>query len=413
MGVASNIVAFLWLFSLLRVGSSQALPDLPDFPSASPVMSPNSSPGSLPEIPNPSPSENIKPSPSRSPSKTNSPGAVPSASMVPSSGSKPSPRVSPNASRPPQSSSQVSSSPSPSGPSSLDTNLDGACLRDEENPQPILGKSQLRYAISVLLSAGAVALASVLYGLASDWDPEEVHAVYRLIWITVARILIFGAVKVSAALVASITKASPGDSALDASGAFLTWGSATFTRLYYEGFKMTMAALEFVDNNTVWDDKLRDFLSVRRNSSRPSCLHETSANPDEGQILAQDRGFVNRLQGNLPLVQRIVGGNSERRLLLVTTIVYFASEISVLTTNVFNLVGAFMENADPDDVSFFASDEGAEPCFSSKDAPRSFFIMFQELFCSVLSLNLTATNMCLLFNFFLRFVVQPSPCLHQ
>lgn len=218
-------------------------------------------------------------------------------------------------------------------------------------------------------------MASVLYGLASDWNPQEVHAFYRLLWITIARILIVAAVKISAALVASITKASPDDSALDASGAFLTWGSAIFTRLYYEGFKMTLAVLEFIDNDTIWDDKLKEFLSLERTSSGSSSSQETSRGPDaEGLVTSQERGTVNLSRKKVSIVRWIFGGNIERKLLLISAVLYFASEVSVLYTNVMGLVGAFSESANPDDVIFFASDESAETCFSSKDVPCAFLI---------------------------------------
>lgn len=363
--VAFRVLLFCTLSSTVL---GQALPDLPDLPSPSPAPSQSPLPSALAELVNPSPSP-IQPTavpPGASPGAPAATGAVP-----PPGSTEPSPEPSQST----QAVATGSPSPSPSVSSFLDEN--GNCIRDESQPRPTLGKSQLRYAVSVLLSAAAVALASVCYGLASDWEPEEVHAVYRLIWITLARILIVGAVKVSAALVASITKASPDDGALDASGAFLTWGSAIFTRLYYEGFKMTMAVLEFTDNNTVWDDKLRDFLSVRRTSPNQKSSEENPGESDDEDLYVDgDRGVTDYLQGKLSVLQRLTGGNLERKLLLVTTVLYFASEISVLSANVLVLVGAFLQNADPNHTNFFAAEEDGHECFSSSDIPRSLNRLF-------------------------------------
>lgn len=365
MVVACLVLCTLLLCPFASTIFGQALPDLPDLPSPSPAASQSPLPSALAELVNPFPSP---PQPTAVPPEASSGSATATVTVAPPPSGQPSPEPTP--STPAVVASSVS--PSPSASSFLDE--EGNCIRDENHPRPILGKSQLRYAVSVLLSAAAVAMASVCYGLAADWEPEEVHAVYRLLWITLARILIVGAVKVSAALVASITKASPEDGALDASGAFLTWGTAIFTRLYYEGFKMTMAVLEFTDNNTVWDDKLREFLSVRRTYPH-ECPWEESPGvlDDEDLCVDRDRGVTDYLQGKLSIARRLTGGNLERKLLLATTLTlfYFASEVSVLTANVLVLVGAFLQNADPNHTNFFAAEEDGRECFSSRDVPRS------------------------------------------
>lgn len=339
----------------------QALPELPDFPSPSPPASPSPLPSVLNDLVNPSPSPLA-------------PTAIPPGLLPTQSPTGPTAAVSPTLipSGPQASSSPVpeptASQPASPSPLSEFFDEDGVCVRDETKPRPILGKSQLRYAVSVLLSAAAVALASVFYGAASDWEPEIDHFVYRVIFIVMARLLIIGAVKVSAALVASITKASPDDGALDASGAFLTWGTAIFTRLYYEGIKMTMAVLEFTKNECVWDDKLKDFFSIQ--GSEEHVISKEGGDREDQEFLTTDESSDSKRSRNrVSLIRKIAGGNFERRLFLITTVLYFASEISVLTANVLDLVGAFAET--PDRISFFSSDDQGGQCgITSRDVPR-------------------------------------------
>eukprot|EP00178_Gracilaria_changii_P014762 TRINITY_DN413_c0_g1_i2.p1 TRINITY_DN413_c0_g1~~TRINITY_DN413_c0_g1_i2.p1 ORF type:complete len:371 (-),score=36.18 TRINITY_DN413_c0_g1_i2:2277-3389(-) len=350
---------------------AQIIPDLPPLPSASPPGSPSPLPSALLDFLHPS-SSPLRPTavpphtsavagpPPTIDADGNNPSTVSSSRPVPSTNipsvfppNNPSSGLGPVASEAP--------SPSPSGEF---INSEGKCVRDTSRPRPKLGKSQLRYAMCVLLSAAGVAIASLLYSLAADWEAKQDHSWLRLFWIILARLLILGTVKISAALVASITKASPEDSALDASGAFLTWGSAIFTRLYYEGFKMNLATLEFIDADSVWHDELRNFLSARtahQPDDEDELLTSESKDPSAGEA-------INQNSYRLTIRQRLLGGNFERKLLMLTTILYIASEISVLTANVAALVDAF--RGDLDRVVYFSSDDSAGQCgLSSSDAP--------------------------------------------
>lgn len=356
--------------SLCTLASAQVVPDLPPLPSASLPVSPSPLPSALLDIVHPSPSPV---SPTGVPPKASAVPSEPVEEQNTSQGSStfvPSPTLGAKPSKTPSASSAITSAPiitasaSPS-PFWEFTNADGKCERDISRPRPKLGKSQLRYAVCVLLSGAAVGLASVLYGLAAEWEAKEDHSWIRFFSIITSRVLILCAVKISAALVASITKASPEDGALDASGAFLTWGSAIFTRLYYEGFKMNLAILEFIDADTVWHHELREYLSAR-----------VAIPDDEDEMLNKSEGGLNdratdrnqRTADRLTIKQRLLGGHFERKLLMFTSVLYIASEISVLTVNVIGLVDALRTK--PTDVVYFSSDDSAGQCgLSYSDLP--------------------------------------------
>lgn len=355
-------LSFLLVSPTLIYG--QALPDLPELPSASPAPTPSPFPSALAEIIAASPSPvkptavpaldnpqdansqpnaptNISPTPVTNPSPTGTNSATIDNTQVDGSVTSP----------------QPSSIPSPS-PTISFINENGICERSMTHPQPKLGKSQSRYAVSVLLSAGAVAAASVFYGIALDWEPQNYHLVLRLFMIICARLLTVGAIRMSAALVASITKSSPDDSALDASGAFLTWGSAIFTRVYYEGFKMTMAALDFTQNESIWDDELKEFLSINRTHDKVKDNEDLNNDQQVSDQLQQ--GFLQATSTKTPhLIQRIFGGSAERRLVLLTAILYLASEISTLSANIMSLLSPFLE---PESVNYFTDDKQPGQC---------------------------------------------------
>lgn len=359
----------LLICTLYTLASAQVVPDLPPLPTASLPVSPSPLPSALFDIVHPSPSPV---SPTGVPPKASAVPSVPVEGENQSQGlptPAPSTTLAANPSKPPLGSSitskpTVSASASPS-PFWEFTNADGKCERDTSHPRPRLGKSQLRYAVCVLLSAAAVGLASLLYGLAADWEAKEDHSWLRLFSIITSRLLILCAVKISAALVASITKASPEDGALDASGAFLTWGSAIFTRLYYEGFKMNLTILEFVDGDTVWHHELREYLSARPviSEDEDELLNKTEVEPN-GSVADRNKRTADRLT----IRQRLLGGNFERKLQMFTSVLYIASESSVLTVNVIGLVDALRSN--PANAVYFSSDDSAGQCgLSSSDLP--------------------------------------------
>lgn len=245
--------------------------------------------------------------------------------------------------------------------------VNGVCVRDVKRPRPVLGNSQVRSALTVISSAAALACASILYGLAADWEIEEEHVLIRLLMILLARVLTIGAVKLSAALVAAITKTSPEDGALDASGAFLTWGTAIFTRLYYEGFKMTMVAIGFINSERVWDRKLRDYLNPEYLSLKAFTDKDRNAGgvhaeeeEEEETIALRTESVLPHSGGNLPIMQRLLGGRIDRKLLMLCTLGYFASELSVLVANLLGLIGAFSNRARAP--NYFAEDALGGQC---------------------------------------------------
>lgn len=361
---------FLFGVFLFSYGHSQALPQLPEFPAPSPPASQSPLPSAIQDIieeaqesASASPSEFIKSSPSPSVSFPSSTSVISPLPATPAASASPSISASPT---PLNSEGNVVDSGTEESveniiPSPKPTN-NNQCNRDMSNPKPTLGKSQVRYAVSVLMSACAVALSSLLYGLAFDWEPDVEHSFARIFFIILSRLLIVGAVKVSASLVASITKASPEDGALDASGAFLTWGSAIFTRLYYEGFKMTMAALSLMTNDAIWDDKLKEFLNDGLQNTKD--IESNNGDPSSIEITRQNSDSIISLK-RISILKRLFGGRIERKLLLVTAALYFASEISVLISNVLVLVGAFID--DPEHVNYFTDETERTPCFTSGD----------------------------------------------
>ena len=83
---------------------------------------------------------------------------------------------------------------------------------------------------------------------------------------------------------------------------------------------------------------------------------------------AQLRPYVEYTNTKLSIKQYIFGGNLERKLLIITALLYFASEITVLVTNVEDLLGAF--DTQRENVVFFSSDDLGGQCpLSSSDAP--------------------------------------------
>lgn len=224
-------------------------------------------------------------------------------------------------------------------------------------PRPKLGKSQRRYAIAVLASAAAVGIATLLYSAVHSWTVDDNVHIRPFFCVVVARLLIFLAVRASAALVASITKASPNDSALDASGAFLTWASAIFTRLYNEGFIFTAAVLDLINKDGACVSHLQKYFKdtrVRTSDASDIPSDDTSA----GQ--AYDNGTSEPEKQNVSTWRAFVTSRWEKKLFLFSVVLYVAQETTVLIVNVLTLVGSLAET-EPN-VVFFSADEEEGQC---------------------------------------------------
>lgn len=235
-------------------------------------------------------------------------------------------------------------------------------------------------------SVAAVALASLLYATASDWEKRVPHVALRFACIAAARLLIVAAVKLSAALVAAIANSYPDDAlngALDASGAFLTWASAVFTRFYYEALKMTLVAVGFYHHGAVWDIDLRRYLSPlrvrgagramledewRREERRLSQARSDGEDidDDDEEDPASEERHAFFAPPSLPFSKRFAGGRIDRKLLMLVALMYMVSELSALTSSLLQLVGYLTQR----NAFVFADAETAGQCgIRSGDAP--------------------------------------------
>lgn len=206
------------------------------------------------------------------------------------------------------------------------------------------------------------------------------HATIRFSLILIARLLIVLAVKMSAALVATIANSHPDDAlngALDASGAFLTWATAIFTRFYYEAVKMTLIAVGFYHHGAVWDVELRRYLSPLYKKLKPQRDQEHGYDngwPEQEEIPVQLAALLpqvsNRLedlseeeralyiQHPLTFAQRFKGGRIDRKLLMLTALLFMIAEIAALTKNLLQLVGYLTQR----NAFMFSSSENAGQC---------------------------------------------------
>ncbi len=362
-GKYSNLCVIL--LTLSSVTNAQLLPGLPDLPSAQPSIS------DVASLPSTSPPD-LSPSPS----------VVPSSSPSGPIAIVPTPNVSPAGSP-----SISHDSPFPEISPIIE---ELQCVRDVHLPAPTLGTSQFSYALSVVLSAAAVALASLIYtasaastkhintSFAKNSDSEQRendsdHDGMRVFGIIVARVLIAISIKVSAALVASIANSSPEDGALDASGAFLTWASAILTRTYYEAIQMTLRALGFIAGNKIWDRELREYLEP----------YNPTPDPDEESIQEQQSQSVGLLQDpcrkceqcekskrrvtkGRTLYQLLFWPPKDRLALTIHAILYIISECATLFINLKDFVNTFSSDAAR---TLFVPGDEAGQCGIVKDLP--------------------------------------------
>lgn len=143
--------------------------------------------------------------------------------------------------------------------------FDQPCVRDVNYPAPVAGSSQFRYAMSVVASAVMIALASKLYHRLFRWKCGDDKGVWHLLVIILARIFVIIASKLSAALVASISN-TENDGALDASDAFITWGTSIILRVYYEGFELLYFTIALKEHRPEWLGLLKTYMPVSRST---------------------------------------------------------------------------------------------------------------------------------------------------
>ena len=359
----TQYVTFLWLIS---VAISQILPGLPDLPSTQPSVS------------------EVAPNPSESPATS-----TPSISVIPS----PLPSEAIVGDPTPNSSPSVS-------PSSSKVNLlpeisplieDPQCTRDTNVLAPTLGTSQLRYALSVVGSAAAVAFASVVYTASASSDKyiqistkkesglmttNSDHDGLRVAGIIFARVLIAIAIKVSAALVASIANSSPEDGALDASGAFITWASAILTRTYYEAIQMTLRALGFLSGDKIWDRELREYLEPTDPNAKQivadeeEFIEESVSQPETLENACEKCEFCEKAKkrstSGLGWYKLLFWGRKARFVLLCHALLYIVSEAATLIINLKDFVSSF--SSDAARTLFVPADEAGQ-CGIKSDLP--------------------------------------------
>ncbi len=320
------------LSTLSSVTNSQLLPGLPDLPSPRPSISDTASTSNTP------PSD-----------------LSPSASVVPS--------------------------PGPREPSGVLPPLTGIsqenseCVRDVKLPAPTLGTSQYAHALSVVLSSAAIACASFLYTeCATSNGPCETDQKSngssndrrRVAGIVFARVLIGISIKISAALVASITNSSPADGVLDASGAFLTWATAVLTRFYYEAIQMTVRPLGFLSGSELSNRQLRKYLKLPGlNSSSESSAEEECDGESECSFKVLLRTHCESC-AHCTIYELLFWPRKARLILAIHAFLYFFAESATLIINLHRLINDFSPNAAR--TLFVPADEAGQ-CGIVRDLP--------------------------------------------
>lgn len=183
-----------------------------------------------------------------------------------------------------------------------------------------------------------IAAAAKMYWIAMRWEHGDKYGMIRFMLLFVARILIFCTVKLSAALVASISNSDPNDGALDASDAFITWGSAIVLRMYYEGLNLLIRAIGYVGEKSEWCHIVDKFLGREENLVR----------------LPISRGTSNRSTSR-PIRER--RKSAAVVLLVLHTVLYLTTEISVLVINFVEFINRY---AGKDEAKFYPMDKAGQ-----------------------------------------------------
>lgn len=327
--------------------NAQVIPGLPELPSALPTISSSATVSPSTSIVLPSPTSAVSPSES-----INIPGLVPSALPIPST----TPSESPATSLPPVFEEELL----PEIPPQIEVQ---ECERNVELPAPTLGTSPLRYALSVVSGAALIGFATILYSAAVGWDTSQNHEAFRLTCVLIARVCIILAIKISASLVASISKSSPEDGALDASGAFLTWGTGILTRAYYEGFQMTLGAIDFFGDDFPWDKQLRHYLSPHYPHYGRAPQHEEA----NTEAVSSSRSGSEDSLPYLTIFQRLKRGRIDRQLLMIHALVYFGVEIATLVIILKDFISSLSSPAAQQ--IFVSGDEAGQCGITRQDVP--------------------------------------------
>lgn len=230
-------------------------------------------------------------------------------------------------------------------PETLASSLFGICTRDRSEFSPKLGFSPSRYALLVFFSASSIACGSLCYRLAGEWETVSARYTFRLGLIISARFFLLSSIKISAAVIAMIINLPNAmDSGSDVGGAYLTWATAVFSTVYYEAALMTITATGLSVSGRPWYPYLCQYFSPCKVEG--NIYEEDSIMLPRKWVRHQERVLGMRLK------QRILGGGSDRVLLLVSACLFIVTELTGLFINLHNLLNALPPDSEQNGVVF-------------------------------------------------------------
>eukprot|EP00177_Eucheuma_denticulatum_P007494 GFKZ01013645.1.p1 GENE.GFKZ01013645.1~~GFKZ01013645.1.p1 ORF type:complete len:405 (-),score=30.77 GFKZ01013645.1:716-1930(-) len=365
--------------------STALIPNLPEVPtqttpsvSASSTPTPRPSSSSTPAAsPTPAPSTSSVPPPFNEEFdedsenvQAQSPVAVPISEAFPTNEQSvdtsvaqepPSPTVIPSV--------EIEFSTEPSQPVSFEEGSASTCTRDISDPRPTLGITPSRYAFSVFASASAIAIATLFYRLAADWETTQHRIALRICAIIFARICIIFSIKVSSTLVAISTNDPGNDSGADAGGVYLTWATAILTSVYYEAVLMTLTAVGLRVKQVPWYPKLCRYLSpcFQHNSDADRELVDDMGSEMDQEVQAQSFHHHQRRIFSVGLWKRISGGTYDRHLLILSAFLYVSMELTTLFISLAHLLQSLSGNIE--EPVFVASTAAGQCQIIPSDAP--------------------------------------------
>lgn len=372
--------------------SAALIPNLPEVPtqatpsiSALPTTTPQPSPSLTPAV-SPTPTASAFSVPPLPDDQPDDPSFAAEVSSVPTA---PSDAISIALASPQPDSSEVTPASPSATPSASQSEtvlpasipISQACTRDISDPRPTLGINPSRYAFSVFASASAIAVATLFYRLAADWETTQHRIALRIGAIVFARICIIFSIKVSSTLVAISTNEPGNDSGADAGGVYLTWATAILTSVYYEAVLMTLTAVGLRVKQDPWYPKLCRYLS-------PCFQHDLDAGREVEDDLGSDMDHVVQARSfhhyqrrifSVGLWKRISGGTYDRHLLMLSAVLYVSMELTTLFISMAHLLESLSGNVE--EPVFVESTDAGQCQIIASDAPVLFgVIVLQTVF---------------------------------
>lgn len=145
----------------------------------------------------------------------------------------------------------------------------------------------------------------------------------------------------------------------DAGGAYLTWMTAILSSVFNESVLMTLSATGILVNAQTWYPNLRRYLSP---TAPPGPLfsdvmstEENAVNEDNQIDERSFKAYQSRVQAT-SLWQRLRGGRIDRRVLMLSALLYIVMEVCVLIVTLIQLLGSL---SSPEPTEIFVPPEEA------------------------------------------------------